>query len=58
MIPLILALPGNEAFAGMLAGHLAAETGHLETRTFPDGETYLRLFNRPDGQGGHTGLHA
>lgn len=37
MIPLIYALPGNEAFAGMLAGHLAAETGHLETRTFPDG---------------------
>lgn len=47
MIPLIYALPGNEAFAGAVAGHLAAETGHLETRTFPDGETYLRLLTDP-----------
>lgn len=47
MTPLIYALPGNEAFAGAVAGHLAAETGHLETRTFPDGETYLRLLTDP-----------
>src|SRR3990167_2675660 len=47
MIPLIYALPGNEAFAGALARHLVAETGHIETRTFPDGETYLRLLTEP-----------
>lgn len=50
MSPLIYALPGNEAFAGAVAGHLAAETGHIEVRAFPDGETYLRLLTDPMGR--------
>ncbi len=43
MTPLILALPGNERLAADLADRLGAELGGLETRRFPDGETYVRL---------------
>lgn len=50
MIPLIYPMPGNEAFAGKVAGHLSAEIGQIETRTFPDGETYLRLLTDPSGR--------
>jgi len=41
--PLILPLPGNEALARDLADGLGAELGVLETRRFPDGESYVRL---------------
>jgi ribose-phosphate pyrophosphokinase len=41
--PLIVALPGNETMAGKLAVTLGADLGKLETRSFPDGETYLRF---------------
>lgn len=40
---LILPLPGNETFARHLADEGNWELGALETRRFPDGETYLRL---------------
>jgi ribose-phosphate pyrophosphokinase len=40
---LIFALPGNEAMAERLASLLDGESGMIETRRFPDGETYLRL---------------
>lgn len=43
---LIVPLPGNEALADALATALGAEALRLETRRFPDGETYLR-FPRP-----------
>ena len=43
MIPLVIALPGNEDFAGRLAARLGAEKGAMATRHFPDGETYVRL---------------
>lgn len=41
--PVILALPGNEPLANGLAARLGAELGALETRRFPDGESYVRL---------------
>ena len=43
MSPLVIPLPGNEAFAEALAGARGWTTGALETRNFPDGETYLRF---------------
>lgn len=39
----IFALPGNEAFAQALAKAGGFELGVLETRRFPDGESYVRL---------------
>ncbi len=41
--PVIVALPGNEAFARALASAGAGELGEIETRNFPDGESYVRL---------------
>jgi ribose-phosphate pyrophosphokinase len=40
---LILPLPGNEALAKDIAGRLSADLAELETRRFPDGESYVRL---------------
>jgi ribose-phosphate pyrophosphokinase len=40
---LILPLPGNEPLAADLASRLGAELGQLETRRFPDGESYVRI---------------
>lgn len=39
----ILPLPGNEAFGRALAEAGGFELGSLETRRFPDGESYVRL---------------
>ncbi len=64
MKPLLFAMPGNEDFTGRLIATLGAELGSIETRSFPDGETYVRLasdvrgqsvglvctFNRPNGK--------
>lgn len=49
-LPLILPLPGNEAFARLLATRLAADIGALEMRTFPDGESYVRLLDDVTGR--------
>lgn len=38
-----MALPGNEAFAARLARSLELEVAPLESRRFPDGESYVRL---------------
>ncbi len=43
MTPVLVALPGNEAFARSLADRMQWRLASLETRRFPDGETYLRL---------------
>lgn len=43
MKPLVFALPGNEALADALAAHMYGERGRLESRRFPDGESYLRF---------------
>jgi ribose-phosphate pyrophosphokinase len=43
MTRLLLPMPGNEALATNLAAELSVPVGTLETRRFPDGESYLRL---------------
>jgi ribose-phosphate pyrophosphokinase len=40
---LFLVMPGNEATAAAIARHLGADIATPNTRTFPDGETYLRI---------------
>lgn len=50
LVPLIYPMPGNEAFARALADRLSADLGTIETRSFPDGETYLRLLTDPTGR--------
>ena len=46
--PLLLAMPGNERLTADLAATLGFELGQIETRRFPDGETYLRFLTSPD----------
>lgn len=48
--PLVVPMPGNDAMAAALADLLAGEIGRLETRSFPDGETYLRFLSQPAGR--------
>lgn len=40
---IVVALPGNETFAGLLAEKLRAPIGKTEIRRFPDGESYVRI---------------
>lgn len=47
---LILPMPGNERLASDLAGRSGAELGRLESRRFPDGETYVRLTSDVSGR--------
>lgn len=47
MRPLLIALPGNERLATALAMASDGELAKLELRSFPDGETYLRLMTSP-----------
>ncbi|WP_339913138.1 ribose-phosphate pyrophosphokinase [uncultured Brevundimonas sp.] len=47
---LILPLPGNEAFAERIAEAGGFELGQLETRHFPDGESYVRLVSDVAGR--------
>ncbi len=47
MKPLLLAMPGNEATAARLAEMTGSKLGSMVLRTFPDGETYLRLDDVP-----------
>lgn len=47
MSPLLYALPGNEAFAGLLAAAWPAQPGQLLARRFPDGESLVRLDTPP-----------
>jgi phosphoribosylpyrophosphate synthetase len=42
MSVIVLPLPGNEAMAQSIARAGDFELGQIETRRFPDGETYLR----------------
>lgn len=48
--PLLFALPGNEVMTALLRGELNAEEGRLETRQFPDGESYVRFSTNPEGR--------
>jgi ribose-phosphate pyrophosphokinase len=47
---LIIPLAGNEEFARGLAAVLKIPTGAIETRAFPDGETYLRFQEELQGR--------
>lgn len=47
---LLVPLPGNEDMAGRLARLVGADICEIETRRFPDGETYLRFRQSPDGR--------
>ena len=47
---LIIPLPGNEAITARLAQLRGADFGEVETRRFPDGETYLRLKTPVEGR--------
>lgn len=47
---LFFALPGNEDFTRRLAGAGGWEVGRLETRRFPDGESYVRLHSDVTGR--------
>ena len=42
---LILPLPGNETFSRHLAEAGGWELGQIETRRFPDGETYVKILS-------------
>ena len=44
---LTLALPGNEDLARGIAQACGSEAGRIETRRFPDGESYVRLHGEP-----------
>lgn len=43
MKPLVFSLPGQEDLAEKITSHLGGEPGYLISRSFPDGETYLRV---------------
>lgn len=45
--PIVIALPGNESMAERICSALDGDRGELETRSFPDGETYLRFGTDP-----------
>ena len=47
---LMLAMPGNEKMGALLAARLGCELGQLETRRFPDGESYVRLLSDVEGK--------
>lgn len=53
MSPMLLALPGAQAFAARLAACLPYETGELDIHRFPDGESCPRL---PPGVAGRDVL--
>src|SRR6266516_4264427 len=48
--PLLFAMPGNEWLSAELADDLHYELGQLNTRQFPDEETYLRFANSPEAR--------
>lgn len=48
--PLLVALAGGEELAPPLAAAVGAGLAEIETRRFPDGETYLRYDSDPSGR--------
>ena len=49
-VPVIIALPENEALATRLANATNGEVGVTEFRRFPDGESYVRIDTPVDGR--------
>lgn len=50
MKPVLFALSAADGLTAALSGGEVAETGQVETRRFPDGETYLRLLTPVAGR--------
>ncbi|WP_372832418.1 ribose-phosphate pyrophosphokinase [Pontibacterium sp.] len=50
MKPLLFNLDSDPVLATKLGNALQAETGKLDQRRFPDGESYLRVLNRCEGR--------
>lgn len=46
-MPVFFAMPGNQDLAESLAALTGGEASAVETRHFPDGETYVRLHRNP-----------
>lgn len=47
---LLIPMPGNEPLASALAAQLGAQLGTIETRRFPDGESYVRHLSSVQGK--------
>lgn len=50
MTRIMIAMPGNEAFTEQLVQTCNAQTGFMETRYFPDGESYVRILTDVAGK--------
>lgn len=50
MRPLLFSAPGNETLSAALARELDAESGAVEIRRFPDGESYVRILSQVSGR--------
>ncbi len=50
MVPLFFALPGNEDLSASLVAALHGESGDVEIRRFPDGESYVRVLSDVTGR--------
>lgn len=49
-MPMLFSLPGSERQAVELAAELGAQLGAIETRRFPDGESYVRIASEVAGR--------
>lgn len=50
MVPLLFAMPGNDALADKLCATGQVAKGALDVRRFPDGETYVRILSSVQGR--------
>jgi len=50
MSPILFAMPGNERLAEQLCTTRCWESGNLQTRQFPDGESYIRFLSDIKGR--------
>ena len=50
MKPMFFPLPGNEELTSRLCAQHVGDLGTLDTRAFPDGETYVRLLDDVSGR--------
>jgi ribose-phosphate pyrophosphokinase len=50
MMPVLFSLPGNETAGERLARAIGCEVGQIESRRFPDGESYIRLLSAVEGR--------
>lgn len=48
-LPLLLPMPGNETLTATIGSALGCKVGAIDTRRFPDGESYLRIETSLEG---------